>query len=452
MRKVLSMVLAIVMSFFTLCNGSFAASDNVTYVNDSERVGELGGSFVIVSESSETPLSIQCSSLDVSGKLFSNAGINAMKGEKYITPNGYDLYTYNLIQDVFDSADEFIYHIVNYQIGDDWVAVNDYSEQNAVVSGQEIKCGSILGAAENILLSANRIVNQNMGDVTRIMSLNGNIQINADNLNIYGLIYAPNERVEINACDVRFEGIIIAKEVVINANTVVLTAQRVGVSIEMYTIGPDDAFTGDIFDAGIVSGSSGSSSGAGEYYYNTGGKGKDAATYDRYLLLRCVENGDIIYESEGGGGLTGHIAVVHKFITHTIYNYSTTGPRVVTEIQLIEAIDKGVCYGLLDDKRCDDKGVSILRSKQLTSAKWSSIRYFLEKQIGKDYLLVLFRKNTSINSKTWYCSELVWAAYMYAGIDISKQSNGEPGITPHDINGNTALMRINYKPRGHHSY
>ena len=42
-------------------------------------------------------------------------------------------------------------------------------------------------------------------------------------------------------------------------------------------------------------------------------------------------------------------------------------------------------------------------------------------------------KDTSHDETDWYCSELVWAGYMAAGIDIEVANKGEPGITPHDI-------------------
>lgn len=52
--------------------------------------------------------------------------------------------------------------------------------------------------------------------------------------------------------------------------------------------------------------SSGSSGGGNTYYYNTGDSCPSEATYDKYNLLSVVQKGDIIYESEGGFGITGH--------------------------------------------------------------------------------------------------------------------------------------------------
>ena len=427
-----------------------------TFVTGAEQIGDCNGNLVIVSESSTIPLTLSSSSLDVSGGLFSNIAVDADQGRKIVTPQGHDLYTYNIFEEIFERADGFEYHAGSYQVGGSRISANDYAEEDLSISGQEISCGSILGASENLQLSASQIQNGNVHQPTYIMAVNGDIQINTDGLNLYGLIYAPNGKVEINANRVDFRGIIIANEVVIRANSVSLNVQDIGIPVEMYGVGPEDAFTGDIMQAG--------SSGSSRYYYNTGGYGRDCAKYDRYKLLKTVKVGDIVYEANGGDsitpgfGITGHIAVVHKFIVHTKYIYSGesyAGSYSMRQIQLIEAIKPGgVCYSLLDDVRCDERDVTILRSNQLTDSKWEAVRYFLVKQIGKPFSffgrwrgteIEFLPKNTSIDTAKWYCSELAWAAYLSAGIDIEKSTGGEPGITPRDINGNDTLTRIEYK-------
>lgn len=324
-------------------------------------------------------------------------------------------------------------------------------------------CGSLLGASENVLISGNRIKNQSLDKPAHIMAVNGDIHINADQLDFYGLIYAPNGQVEINGNMVDFCGIIVANEVVIRGNRVTLNARKIGIPIEMYSVGPEDAFTGDIMQAG--------SSGSDRYYYNTGGYGRDCAKYDRYKLLKTVKVGDIIYEANGGDsitpgfGISGHIAVVHKFIVHTKYIYhgeSYAGSYSVRQIQLIEAIEPRVCYSLLDDVRCDERGVTILRSNQLTDSKWKTVRGFLEAQIGKGFSffdtiyydtflegrkaqLIPLPRNKDINTERWYCSELAWAAFLSVGIDLETNSCiSEPGITPREINGNYNLAEVRY--------
>jgi len=428
---------------------------SVRVASNATDIGSCDGKLAVVSESSVTPLTIQCSKLEAFGGLFSNSEIHATAGEKYVTPQDTTLYTYNIFQEVFDHAKDFVYRAGSYQTGGYIVSANDYAEENLNISAQQVHCGSFLGASDDITLSASLIQNQNLDIPTSILAVNGDIRINADKLNILGLIYAPNGVVEINANIIDFKGIIIANEVMIRGNVVSLKAQSLGLPIEMYTVGPENVFTGDIMQAGS------SSSGSERYYYDTGGYGRDCAKYDKYKLLKTVKVGDIVYEAEGGGGFTGHIAVVHKFIIHPIYIYhgsSYAGSYTVRQIQLIEAIDVGVRYSILDDVRCDEKGVTILRSPLLTDSKWVTIRAFLEKQIGKDFswfvgkaapglyiAINVLPKHTSIDTPSWYCSELVWAAYLSAGIDIEKSGWGQPGVTPHDIKNNTKLKQIDYK-------
>lgn len=453
----LALVMLLVTTLTVMCDPVrvYATSGTAEVVTEADQIGDCNGNLVIVSESTMVPLELSSSTLNVSGSLFSNLSVDATGGRKIVTPQGYDLYSYNIFEEVFDRAGEFNFHEGALQTSGNMISVNDYAEENLGFSGQEIRSGSLLGASENVQIDAGRIKNQNPNQPTYIMAVNGDIRINIDQMDLYGLIYAPNGRVEINANRIDFRGLIIANEVVIRANRVSLKAQSIGIPVEMYSVGPEDVFSGDIMQAG--------SSGSDRYYYNTGGNGRDCAKYDRYKLLKTVKVGDIIYEANGGDsitpgfGITGHIAVVHKFIVHTRYIYSGesyAGSYSVRQIQLIEAIKPGVCYSLLDDVRCDERDVTILRSNQLTDSKWNAVRDFLVKQIGKPFSffgawrgteIEILPKSKSVDTSKWYCSELAWAAYLSAGIDIEKSTGGAPGITPRDINGNSKLERIGYK-------
>ena len=83
------------------------------------------------------------------------------------------------------------------------------------------------------------------------------------------------------------------------------------------------------------------SSGAKKWYYNTGERLPRAANYSKYNLLKIVEPGDIIYEANGGLGVTGHIAIVEGVFYDEKYQQYY--------IRIIEAIDAGVCRSVLDD-------------------------------------------------------------------------------------------------------
>jgi len=63
----------------------------------------------------------------------------------------------------------------------------------------------------------------------------------------------------------------------------------------------------------------------------------------------------------------------------------------------------------------------IVYGKVITSNETQRINAinFAEGQIGKPYN-VRHLKHTNFNSTAWYCSELVWAAYLNQGIDIDR--------------------------------
>lgn len=183
------------------------------------------------------------------------------------------------------------------------------------------------------------------------------------------------------------------------------------------------------------SSSSSSSSGGSKYYYNTGTSCPASATYSKYKLLSVVQKGDIIFEANGGLGITGHIAIVEGIYTRS------DGTKY---IRLIEAIDKGVVRSILDDTRCDDKAVTILRVKSVTSTQINNAVSFCVGELGSKYSLD-FAKDTSSSETDWYCSELVWAAYKNQGIDLEVTSGiNEPGITPRDIKRSSKVKTISY--------
>ena len=82
---------------------------------------------------------------------------------------------------------------------------------------------------------------------------------------------------------------------------------------------------------------------------------------------------------------------------------------------MIEAIDKGVKRGILDDVRMDEKQATVLRVKDryLTKGgrtKSSTIKKvisFVVRQLGKEYSLNLLDDSISEKNENWYCSKLV---------------------------------------------
>lgn len=206
--------------------------------------------------------------------------------------------------------------------------------------------------------------------------------------------------------------------------------------------------------------SSSSSSGDTVYYYNTGENMPEEATYDneKFDLLNKVKKGDIIYEAQGGYGITGHIAIVEGIFTD-----EETEKKYV---RIIEAIDEeGVCRGILDDQRMKDKKATVLRiqdkyfkfkGKNKKSKIIKKALTFVKKQLGKDYNLNVKNDSISSKNKNWYCSKLVWAAYKNYKIDIAGKIKKkvkllgsekwitvrEPGITPREILACKKLKKI----------
>ena len=136
-----------------------------------------------------------------------------------------------------------------------------------------------------------------------------------------------------------------------------------------------------------------------------------------------IQNGDIFIENASGHFY--HVGVVSDIA----YPYGLT-IQMGTYIQVIEAINdsNGVQFGYLDDQRIIDNQIEIYRYHLgLTTAEFYSIVFFLDEQIGDAYSLSYFM-NTSFYNDLWYCGELVYAAYLYAGIDIAPSYNPDDDL------------------------
>lgn len=141
-----------------------------------------------------------------------------------------------------------------------------------------------------------------------------------------------------------------------------------------------------------------------------------------------VREGDIIYEPGS--------------FTHTgiVMNTSKSSVDYGTFILTQDCLPAGVLYGLLDDMRMVDFRVIILRVIGSTNTSRATAVNFCNQQYGKGYSLDIFRLQTDINSTQWYCSELIYAAYNDAGIDIGVRI---------DMWGNYVYMTMGCLPGGH---
>jgi hypothetical protein len=179
------------------------------------------------------------------------------------------------------------------------------------------------------------------------------------------------------------------------------------------------------------------SSGSSKWYNNTGTLLPQAANYSKYNLLDTVKKGDIIYESKGGFGITGHTMIVEgKYYSSNYKQYY---------IRVVEALNEGVVRSVLDDSRVDQKDSHVLRVKGASDTIASNALDFCIGQLGKAYMID-FKKDTSPNEPDWYCSELVWSGYYKQGIDIETTGMyNEPGITPRDIYNSSKVYTVKFK-------
>lgn len=135
-----------------------------------------------------------------------------------------------------------------------------------------------------------------------------------------------------------------------------------------------------------------------------------------------IYSGDIIYEG-GSKSSTKHAAFVYN--CEQPYTYGTY-------VQTIEAVLSGVQFGFLDDDRITRFGVSIYRIYRAGElGVVTRAREFIREQVGKNYSYAFGSTKTSRDSNSWYCSELIFAAYWFGGIDICSNRNFE--FTPESM-------------------
>ncbi len=162
----------------------------------------------------------------------------------------------------------------------------------------------------------------------------------------------------------------------------------------------------------------------------------DKPTYTNKFSWENISRGDVVFSARGFGlygHYSGHCAIVDGWYDAKVKGSNDT----VKYLRVIEANQFGVSYGLLDDIRMFDDKISVLHISDANIRQIEAAAEFCDSQLGKNYNIPLFlSEDVSKNTSAWYCSELIWAAYMNQGIDI--QSNeyfqGDiPGILPWEI-------------------
>lgn len=154
-----------------------------------------------------------------------------------------------------------------------------------------------------------------------------------------------------------------------------------------------------------------------------------------------LQEGDIILETNCTNALLGGVINNPGHVAY-IYDTSKSG-AYGSYIQTIEAVGGGVQFGFLDDERMVDFGVVILRPTTTSTSIVSSASTFIYEQLNKPYAFSFTSAKTSINSSQWYCSELVNAAYYYAGVNFNAV-NSAGNIMPYDILHSSKTKYVRY--------
>lgn len=176
-------------------------------------------------------------------------------------------------------------------------------------------------------------------------------------------------------------------------------------------------------------------SGGGEWYFDSGTSLPQNASYTNYNLLSKVKKGDIIYETTGNlAAIAGHASIVEGVFWDKTRNQFY--------IRVIEAIGNGVCRGIFDETRLNNKSGVILRVSNESQEKKAQAVDFCIGQLGKGYSLHT-PKHSSAQSSSWYCSEMVWAAYYHAGINLMNSPNSLY-VMPADLFNSTKTVVVQY--------
>lgn len=134
-------------------------------------------------------------------------------------------------------------------------------------------------------------------------------------------------------------------------------------------------------------------------------------TYGDILVSLIIDSGSV--------GFAGHAAIVSSNNDQTIESYAKGW----------SPIDKdGVQY--YDNIWNTKPGALLVRPYGATAKQYSTAAAFAEKQVGKPYNWVFTDKTTT---DKFYCSQLVWQAWLEAGINCETGSIPNAVIAPADL-------------------
>ena len=143
-------------------------------------------------------------------------------------------------------------------------------------------------------------------------------------------------------------------------------------------------------------------------------------------LLKYLKPGDIIYETNGSplGDVTKHIAIVYDIV------YDDANDQEY--VMIIEAYTGGVLYGIMTPNRFEEKDVIIYRLTNASETQIQGALTWIKSQLGSTYRIPwnkylngVYDEENGTNS--FYCAELVWAAFYRQGIYLDWDDNNDGG-------------------------
>ena len=155
-----------------------------------------------------------------------------------------------------------------------------------------------------------------------------------------------------------------------------------------------------------------------------------------------VRPGDIVWDTISSVGADIIDVISHMaLITNTCkrgYTIDLQGNyHYFNYVETIEAFSSGVRFGFLDDQRVLECGVKILR---VSSPKidWTNAIDFCLHQYGEQYYIDVLETDYPIPDESrdrWYCTQLVFVAFLRCGYEITYVPNNPVWYDPKVVNG-----------------
>ncbi len=151
--------------------------------------------------------------------------------------------------------------------------------------------------------------------------------------------------------------------------------------------------------------------------------GNSMGTYGDILVSLIIDSGSV--------GFAGHAAIVSNDSNKTVESYTESFSPINKD---------GVQY--YDNNWGNQSKALLVRPNNATTSQYSKAADYAESQVGKPYNWNFFDKDTE---EKFYCSQLVWKAWLDAGINCEPGSIPNGIIAPADLvnSKNTYIVRQN---------